>query len=170
MTNNHEVSDDMRSLLDAMSALSDADIAELGAANAALAEDPEFNEPNIAVVRLSTGWWCDNRGLHMRKDITFLQRRCAGFNILAEDLSAVGAEETAQRIVNLDLCEDGVYVVNTCNEQRDWEAGYIDEYDLRLDPFDNTCPHCGRDNAGYLGKCTSDDCPGKDGANDTGRG
>ena len=34
--------------------------------------------------------------------------------------------------LNLDECEDGVYGVVTCNEIRNWETGYIEEYDYML--------------------------------------
>ena len=36
--------------------------------------EPE-QEGDICVVRLTTSWWHDKRGAHMRKDLTYLIRR-----------------------------------------------------------------------------------------------
>ena len=83
-------------------------------------------------VRVKTTVWEDERGLYMKKSLTFLKRQCEGFNILAEDVSAIGAEEVFQRILNLGEIEDGIYNVVTCNEKRDFESGYIEDYDYRL--------------------------------------
>ena len=92
----------------------------------------ESKQKNKCVVRVTTTMWTDKRGLHTKKSLTFLRRQCEGFNVLEEDASAAGVEEVLPRILNLDECEDGVYEVATCNESRDWESGYVDDYDYRL--------------------------------------
>ena len=71
-------------------------------------------------------------GCTRRKTLTFLRRQCEGFNILAEDADAIGAEEVLPRILNLGEVEDGIYEVVVCNESRDYETGYVDDYDYRL--------------------------------------
>jgi hypothetical protein len=38
------------------------------------------------------------------------------------------------RIINLDACADGIYTVLVCNERRDWESGYVEDYDYQLWP------------------------------------
>lgn len=97
---------------------------------AVLAEGPK--QLNRCVVRLCTTMWADKRGLHTKKSLMFLRRKSEGFNVLEEDASAAGVEEILPRILNMDECPDGVYEVVTCNESRDYETGYIDDYDYRL--------------------------------------
>lgn len=87
---------------------------------------------NRCVVRLRTTMWADKNGIHMRKSLTFLRRKSEGFNVLEEDVSAVGVEEVVPRILNMDECPDGIYEVVMCNESHDFETGYIDDYDYRL--------------------------------------
>lgn len=95
-----------------------------------LAVEPK--QPNRCVVRLRTTMWADKTGLHTKKSLTFLRRKSEGFNVLEEDASAAGVEEVLPRILNLDECPDGVYEVVVCNESRDYETGYVDDYDYRL--------------------------------------
>lgn len=89
----------------------------------------------FCVVKLATTTWADNRGLHTKKSITFLRRKCAGFNVLEEEAGAVGAVDAVNSILNLDECEDGIYEVIVCNETHNWESGHVDGYDLKLIPF-----------------------------------
>ena len=84
------------------------------------------------VVRVKTTVWSDKRGLHTKKSLTFLRRRCEGVNILEEDLGAIGAEEVTSRILNLWEVKDGVYILTTCHESRDYETGHIEDYDYKL--------------------------------------
>lgn len=95
-----------------------------------LANEP--NEINSCVVRLRTDVWEDRRGLHQKKSLLFMRKQCKGFNILEEDIGAVGAAEILPRIININECKDGIYKVVTCNESHDFESGYIDDYDYRL--------------------------------------
>lgn len=84
------------------------------------------------VVRLTTSYWSNNRGIHCKKDLQYLRRASYGFNVIEEDTSCGGAEEVVTRITNLHECDDGVYEVVICNEHRDWETGSIEEYDYKL--------------------------------------
>ena len=84
------------------------------------------------VVRVKTTVWSDKRGLHTKRSLTFLRRRCEGVNILEEDVGAIGAEEVTSRIPNLWEVKDGVYTLVTCNDRRDYETGYIEDYDYKL--------------------------------------
>lgn len=36
------------------------------------------------------------------------------------------------RIINLNDCEDGLYIVKCVNKSHDWEAGHVDDYDYKL--------------------------------------
>ena len=87
---------------------------------------------NICIVRVKTSMWSDAKGAYIKKNIMFLRRQCKGFNVLEEDISAAGAQDVLPRILNLSECDDGIYRLITCNESRDWETGYIDDYDYKL--------------------------------------
>lgn len=88
------------------------------------------------VVRVRTCAYETKRGLSVRRDVLFM-RKLSGPQacLLFEDMSAVGASETAERIINLHQVEDGLYQLVACNEKRDWETGHIDDYDLQLVPY-----------------------------------
>jgi hypothetical protein len=99
---------------------------------------PPKPHPSRMVVRVSTTMWQDRKGLHIRKDLTFLRRQCVGHNVLADDLDNGGAECIYPRIRNLDTAKDGVYEVVMYNFQRDWESGLVEDWDYRLDKLEDT--------------------------------
>lgn len=84
------------------------------------------------IVRLRTTTWSDKKGLHIKRSLTYLRRRCSGLNILEEETEAVGAEQAFKNIINIDQCEDGVYEVIVCNVRHDWETGYPDDWNYKL--------------------------------------
>ena len=88
------------------------------------------------VIRLKTTYWSDAKALHVKKSLTYLKRQCKNYNILKEDVSMEGADTVIERITNLTEVKDGVYEVITCNISRDWEGGYIDDYDFKLVPIE----------------------------------
>ena len=51
-----------------------------------------------------------------------------------EDISGAGPDLAYKQITNLDKCEDGVYELAVTNISRDWETGYVDDYDYELVP------------------------------------
>ena len=95
-----------------------------------------MGETNRCVVKLTTTVWRDQRGINIQRSLVYLRRQCVGFNILEEDCSATYPREVVERVTNLDQCVDGTYEVVTCNESRDWETGYIEDYDYRLIPYE----------------------------------
>lgn len=97
---------------------------------------PALEQPaHICVVRLSTSYWTSARGMHQRKDLTYLRRQCQGFNILEEEAANVGAPDAVANIINIDACDDGVYQVVSCNEDVDFETGQVDSWNLKLIPY-----------------------------------
>ena len=97
---------------------------------------PPDKEVIRCVVRLTTSSWGDSKGLHIKRDLTFLKKKCKGFNILEEDIGMIGAPDVVKQITNLDECEDGVYQVITCNEWASWETpNIIEDYDYKLIPY-----------------------------------
>lgn len=89
----------------------------------------------ICIVKLTTRHWLDTRGVHLKKSLVFLKRKCNGYNILVEDCESFGAEEVIPKIININEAPDGVYLVAPCNESKDWESGHIDDYDYKLVPI-----------------------------------
>jgi len=90
---------------------------------------------NRTVVRLETTYWSDSRGIYTSKSLRVLKRKCSGVNLIFEDARSFGVEEVIQKIGNLYTLPDGVYQVIITNIQRDWETGYIEDYEYSLVPF-----------------------------------
>ena len=91
-----------------------------------------MSDRHRCVVRLKTSYWRSSRGLHERRDLIFLRRQCAGYNVLEEDAKEMSAEEVVTRIVDWAVLKDGVYEVTLVNQERDWETGNIEDYDFQL--------------------------------------
>lgn len=87
------------------------------------------------VVRVITTCWADNKGAHTKRSLNVLKRKSFGFNILEDECSNIGAEEAMGNILNLYDVKDGIYEIITCNISRDIESGYVDDWDLKLIPF-----------------------------------
>jgi len=94
----------------------------------------DSNKKIRIVVALRTSCWADSRGLHMRRDLCYLKRKCVGFNFLDEDSRCVGPEEVVPRVVNLNEVPDGEYEVVIVNHKYDWESGMLEDYDYKLVP------------------------------------
>jgi len=92
----------------------------------------EKEEENICIVKLVTTAWVNNRGLHFKKSLIYLKRRCKGFNFLEEDSSYLDDIELVKKIINFNDVKDGIYEIISINESTDWETGYIDDYDYKL--------------------------------------
>lgn len=91
---------------------------------------------NRTVVRLITTAWKDKRGIHFKKELRFLFKKCSGEPWIINDINNIGAMEVFEMFTNLSECRDGVYEIVTVNKHRDWESGTIDDYDFALVPFD----------------------------------
>jgi hypothetical protein len=64
-----------------------------------------------------------------------MRKLCTGYNLLEDETVNIGALDIISRISFVHDVADGLYEVVICNESRDFETGYIDDYDLRLVPF-----------------------------------
>lgn len=97
---------------------------------------PEKPPKCKCVVRLTTSQWHNADGLHLKRSLTYLKRKCVGFNFLDEDADMTGTDLVFARITNLNKCEDGIYQVVTCNEWSSWETPHIiEDYDYKLVPI-----------------------------------
>ena len=96
----------------------------------------EAEEVSKVVARLTTTYFQTKRGYAMRKDLTFLKRKCKGFNWVEEDANQAGAETIFDNIVELEKHPDGIYELRMCNESKDWETGLLDSWEYMLVPFE----------------------------------
>ena len=88
------------------------------------------------VVRLTTNWYAPSRGgLAQCRKITPLKRLCIGHDCLNDYISSVGAEEVGAMILNWATAKDGIYELVVVNEKRDWETGYVEDWQYELRPF-----------------------------------
>lgn len=102
------------------------------------AEVNKNKDEQLCVVKLKTTYWHDRRGAYKKTSLSTMKRKSKGFDLLGEESSNIGSEDTMSRILNLDECSDGLYILVTCNEHRDWETGYIDDYDFRLVKYEES--------------------------------
>jgi hypothetical protein len=93
-------------------------------------------EKSKLVVRLTTNMYHTKDCLVFKKTIKIL-KRLSNNDYIFEDCNMVGADEVIPRIINLHELKDGVYEINTCNEKKDWETGYVEEWDYYLTPYKN---------------------------------
>lgn len=94
----------------------------------------EVGEEAKCIVRLRTTAWDDGKGLHVKKSLTYLRRKCVGHNVLEHDVECCGAEDIVPHIKNLCTAEDGVYEAVPCDIHTDWETGIVDGYSYKLVP------------------------------------
>lgn len=89
---------------------------------------------NKMIVRLSRSYWHDHNGAYLKISIKLL-KRLSGSDYFLEDCANAGADCLFPIITNLNQCKDGIYELDTCDEHRDWESGYIDDYKYKLIPY-----------------------------------
>lgn len=96
-----------------------------------------MNEPeNIAVYRVSTTHYQKGDGYHFDRSIRKMRRMSGfSFDLLREEVSAVGEDLALSSITNLCEVEDGLYTLQIENIRCDWETGAAEEYDLVLVPY-----------------------------------
>lgn len=92
-------------------------------------------QESCTVVKLTTSYWSDARGVYQKRALTYLRRKTVGYNLLVEEVGCIGAEGAVMLFVNLNECADGVYYVTTCNVTHDYESGYVAGYDFELVPY-----------------------------------
>lgn len=102
--------------------------------------DKQYKEepPNKTIVRLRRSAWHDNDGVYEKISLKYLKRQTKGFNIFDDDCRMAGADGAVRKIVNLSLCDDGLYELQTCNHSTDWETGIVDDWDYILVPYNKT--------------------------------
>jgi len=98
--------------------------------------EPSNTIKAYTVVRLKTEYYQKSNGeLVLAKSIKTMKRLSDGLDMLAEEVSNVGAEDFLKLIVNLNDCEDGLYHISITNISKDIETGYLDDFDFILLPY-----------------------------------
>lgn len=101
-----------------------------------LPDKETIEEPqNRVVLRISTGYWSNDKGLFYKRELKFLKKKTYGYNFLLEDSDMTDTKNTINHIVNLDQCDDGVYEVVIDKWTTDWETGNIEEITWKLIPY-----------------------------------
>lgn len=93
------------------------------------------NKENKTVIRLRTEMYCRGNSAFIKKSLTTLKKKSTGYNLLIDDIGHCDANEVLSRIVNLDECKDGLYILTTTNVSTDYWSGYVDDYDYILLPY-----------------------------------
>jgi len=99
----------------------------------------EYEKVCQTVVRVSINSWFSGGSLHYKKSLSVLKRKSFGYEILEDECSNIGATEVVLKIINFNQVEVGLYELVAFNISRDRESGCVDDWDLKLIPYeDNT--------------------------------
>lgn len=90
--------------------------------------------PTNCVVRVTTAYWFDGRGLHTKKTVRCM-RRSSDIDTLSEDAEGFEARSMLERIEDLYDLPDGLYRLVRTNVYTDRETGYVEDWDYRLIPY-----------------------------------
>ena len=96
------------------------------------------NEEPITVVKLITTYYQTKDGYAITKKIITQKRLSKGFDFFKEEVSFINVENALTRIINLDECEDGLYELIMINQSKDYETGYIEDWDYKLISYEKT--------------------------------
>ena len=87
------------------------------------------------IVKLTTNMYHTDIGAYIKKELRTLKRKSCGYDLLNEDIGACDVESVLSRIINIYTVSDGIYQLVTINESRDYETGYLDDWDYKLIPL-----------------------------------
>lgn len=88
-----------------------------------------------AVYRLSRSYWKSGNSINCKISLTRLARKSTGYKYFEEECDMGGCDLAWKHIINLNECKDGIYELITVNISKDWETGYVDDYDFKLIPY-----------------------------------
>lgn len=95
----------------------------------------EKAQPRLKV-RLTTSVYSNKDKVTFKKELYFYKRPNPEHlpGSIIDDLRDSAYPD--QRIINLYEVPDGIYEVIWCNISHDWETGYVDNWDLKLIPWE----------------------------------
>lgn len=99
--------------------------------------DNDIPQANKTIVRVRSTSWNDSRGIHAKKSLIFLRKKCNGTNVLEEDYGMAGTDTTLSYISNLWSCGDGIFEVLPYSMHRDHETGLLDDWYYKLVPYND---------------------------------
>ena len=88
---------------------------------------------NRTIVRIQDSYYKTYRGVAFKREMNVLKRKSVGCNLVEECFDDVECDIC--RIQNFDAEPPGIYEVMVCNESRDWETGWLDDWEYKLVPF-----------------------------------
>ncbi len=100
-------------------------------------KDEPIKVEHLTVVRLSSSCWYDKNGIYYKRALKFLRKKCKGLNVIYDECGAIDVDDIYSIILNINECDDGIYEVVVCDEMRDWETGYIDNWNYKLIKLEN---------------------------------
>ena len=87
---------------------------------------------NRVVVRVTSSMYSNSKSFHYKRSCNLLKRKSLnGYWVLNEE-----CDLDHHPLENLLEVEDGVYQVVVSDEHRDWESGMVDDYTLKLIPYE----------------------------------
>lgn len=96
-------------------------------------EDNKIEEPKLFVRVIKTAYISKNGCEYNYQTKLRVLRKLSNFDHpFFEDCQNTSIKDVLDRIINLDDVDGGIYQVITCNYSRDWETGYIDDWDYKL--------------------------------------
>ena len=97
--------------------------------------DKTEESPRV-VVRVKTTAYETANGYAFKKELIKLKRLCKGFDFFQEDCRMIDIYDVYEKIKNLYQVNDGIYQIIMTNVSKDWETGYVDDWDYELIPYD----------------------------------
>ncbi len=96
-----------------------------------MSEVSDEEEPRLKV-KLTTDRYFSNNKYIVKKELYFYKKPNPKQLVdqFYDDISMTGFD--CERVINLDECIDGLYELIVCNISRDWESGWVDDWDWKL--------------------------------------
>lgn len=89
----------------------------------------------VCIVRVGTSGYKRGDTYFYGRTIRVLQSKST-YDYMADEAQAVGVEDGAALIVNIDKVPDGLYRMEMSNVGYDYESGYADDWEYTLYPYE----------------------------------
>ena len=94
-------------------------------------------KPTFPVYRVTTNGYRDHKGNYIyQKKLYFMRKLSKDCNDVLDEEYNNCNEDMFPRIINLLEVEDGLYNCVMVNLNRDYETGYLEDWDHKLIPFE----------------------------------
>jgi hypothetical protein len=89
----------------------------------------------VCVVRVGTEAFKRGDTYFYGRTIRVIKKK-TDVDYLHDDCQQVGTQEAIENILNIHTVEDGIHQLVMCNVSKDWETGYVDDFNFKLVPFE----------------------------------